>query len=337
MKRILTTLIGVVLVVACFCTPLAVFADTTPTNGYFYQPQIRYAVGSGDVDWGTIGIFPTNVTSTSMVRDYVAVQYGGQVGDLHVNKYAINRYGRRIGDSIRLYPTGENEITQDSHYASARFEFTINNMFLYTDATVDGYPFDDYIPSLTLRDVQSAVTEAEDSVDGVVNARLNIQYLPKTALLRKDFTKYQTYTQDIVLDSTTPSTYKIRLLPDISALDNAFVKKATLTIDGVGVVYGGAELNLYYTTNDTARPGVSQWLYTWQNAQWLDTFQILYGGDYTEEVVDFEDISWTDWLGNAIGGVFDTPLFGGATLGTVLGICVAIGVMMFILKKFAGG
>lgn len=337
MKRFITTLVALTLVVTCFCVPLVAFADTTATNGYFYQPQIRYAVGSGDVEWGTIGVFPTNVTSTSMVRDYIAVQYGGLVGDLHVNKYAINRDGRRIGDSIRLFPTGENEVTQDAHYSSARFEFTINNMFVYTDASVYGYPFDDYLPSLTLRDVQTAVTEAGYVGDGVVNARLYITYLPRSALLRKDYTSWQTYTQDIALDTSSPSTYKIRIVPDLNAFDNAFIQKATLTVDGVGVVYGGAELNVYYTSNDPSRPSISQWLHGWQTGDWLDTFQILYGGDYTEEIVDFEDISWTDWLGNALGGVFDTPLFGGATLGTVLGICVALGVVMLILKKFAGG
>lgn len=50
-----------------------------------------------------------------------------------------------------------------------------------------------------------------------------------------------------------------------------------------------------------------------------------------------EDISITDWLINSVGGLFDTPILGGVSIGDILMFVLAIGLLFLFLRFFAGG
>ena len=50
-----------------------------------------------------------------------------------------------------------------------------------------------------------------------------------------------------------------------------------------------------------------------------------------------EDISITDWLINSVGGLFDTPILGGISIGDILMFVLAIGLLFLFLRFFAGG
>lgn len=50
-----------------------------------------------------------------------------------------------------------------------------------------------------------------------------------------------------------------------------------------------------------------------------------------------EDISIIDWLINSVGGLFDTPILGGVSIGDILMFVLAIGLLFLFLRFFAGG
>lgn len=119
-------------------------------------------------------------------------------------------------------------------------------------------------------------------------------------------------------------------LVEPSLPDDAYVTQCTVTFPACLLLYGNT--HLFYTTTWSASP-------TWRNyiRGGYGLYDFIDGWIRPYEVVDFEDIDLTSWLGNALGGVFDVPLFGGITLGTVLGTCIGIGLAIFILKRFSGG
>lgn len=47
--------------------------------------------------------------------------------------------------------------------------------------------------------------------------------------------------------------------------------------------------------------------------------------------------SWTAWIGTAVGGFMSFELFNGITLGGILIVCIAFGLVFLFLKYFAGG
>lgn len=50
-----------------------------------------------------------------------------------------------------------------------------------------------------------------------------------------------------------------------------------------------------------------------------------------------EDVSITDWLINSVGGLFDTPILGGISIGDILMFVLAIGLLFLFLRFFSGG
>lgn len=338
MKRTITALATLLLVVACFCAPLVAYADTTATTFYYRAPQIRYADDADHyVDFLIDGLRVSTLGTTSMVRDYIPMQTDERdVVSHRVNRYPLQSSGLRYGDQIALYPDGATNDTPNVDQVMARFEFTIQNVFNdytgYLDGTTQRY--DDLLPSIWFYDIGNAIS---NDANGIITAQWNVEYVPISNLQRGVYeTEYVTIPLDV-----TEDTRKVLLIPNDEYLRNTYIARCTLTIDASAIVYGGSRLNLYIASNDNLDPNVPERvlaLARYANYGWVEDFTYRYG-DITvvEESIDFENISWTQWLGNAIGGVFDVPLFGGATLGTVLGICVALGVVMFFLKKFAGG
>lgn len=49
------------------------------------------------------------------------------------------------------------------------------------------------------------------------------------------------------------------------------------------------------------------------------------------------EVSITDWLINSVGGLFDTPILGGVSIGDILMFILAIGLLFLFLRFFAGG
>ena len=193
-------------------------------------------------------------------------------------------------------------------------------------------------------------------IDGYVNNNVNFQLRPyaiayNLSEARENYvggepfavTYSTTYFDPVDLDSSSPAPhrggYTVPLgeghlaqfdLIDTNVPEGAYVTSCEVTFPAALLLYGNTHL-IYRTTWSRSE--------VWNN--YIDSSYGLY--DFVEgwqrpyEVIDFEDIDLTTWLGNALGGVFDVPLFGGITLGTVLGTCIGVAVAIFILKRFAGG
>ena len=55
------------------------------------------------------------------------------------------------------------------------------------------------------------------------------------------------------------------------------------------------------------------------------------------EVTSFDDISWTDWLINAVGGFLDFEIVPGLSFAGMLGLLIGMSLFIIFLKVFAGG
>lgn len=336
MKRIITTLIALTLVVACFCAPLAVGAinwDYKETS-YFRAPTIDY-FSQYDLENPSLaplytidGYFPTDVNGTSMKRDYIPLTaFNGNVLDHRVNRYPLLYSGKRIGDEIRLFPDGAGEHADAVLRGDAKFVFTINNVWNDTRTALNySQPYTDLNPSLTILYPADAL---QWETDGKINWSVEVTYF-SSANMAEGIMIPSTKTYNYSSDRTTRT--KINIIP--LDLPNCYIQSARLVVDATAVVFGATNLNCYIASSESTSP-VSYALNDYANGDWLTYFMDKYQS--AGDIVDFEDISWTEWLGNAIGGVFDVPLFGGASLGTILGILVAFSVVIFFLKKFAGG
>lgn len=336
MKRILTTLVGVILVVACFCAPLAVgainwdYKETSyfraPTIDYFaqYDPENLSLAPVYTID----GYFPTDVNGTSMIRDYIPLTaFNGNVLDHRVNRYPLTFASKRIGDEIRLFPEGASEHADGVLRADSKFVFTITNFWNDTGIALNyTQPYTDLTPTLTILYPNDAI---QHETDGKIDWTIEVTYYSSANMAEGIFIP-STKTYNYSSDRTTRT--KINIVP--LDLPNGYICSSRLVIDATAVVYGATNLNCYIASTESTSP-VSVALNDYANGDWVNAFMDKY--QIPNEMIDFEDISWTEWLGNAIGGVFDVPLFGGASLGTILGILVAFSVVIFFLKKFAGG
>lgn len=63
----------------------------------------------------------------------------------------------------------------------------------------------------------------------------------------------------------------------------------------------------------------------------------LMGGVINFQKVSLDNFNLVSWLGDTIGGVLDVPIIGNVSLGTVLYVCVGLGLAFVILKFFVGG
>lgn len=93
-----------------------------------------------------------------------------------------------------------------------------------------------------------------------------------------------------------------------------------------------------FFTNTSSAPDSTVAYQTGYNNGYDDGYNYGYNrGNEIGRVEGIESLDFTGWLAVAVGGFLDFQLFGNITIGGMLAVCVAIGLVMAFLKIFSGG
>lgn len=146
------------------------------------------------------------------------------------------------------------------------------------------------------------------------------------------------------LDSGTPymsgNTMRVQLIPyddikqrimdvtgqNIGLKEDTYINIMNHEIKGSYQINGAGEMNFTFIT-DTTKPILT-------DSVWLKQ-QV--GNNYFTNVSSSNDFNMIDFLGNVIDDFFNIELFGLFSIGSIVYVCLCIGVIFFFLKVFMGG
>lgn len=316
MKRIITITAVIALVVACFCVPLVASAEyvtigdptvddpTIVSSVYDYGLVYGYwdRAEIGFTSWCALSSFEFTLADHAFRGEDVSVTLSSPISDVELE--------------LHYYPNDVYHI------------WTLLSTPIESDPILDTlwvWKFDDPIvlPDLLL-DSRSPIANCSLPLNGdpsvVANVAYSFEYFDGD-VWAEDYYSLPIGGTDATTVNLFPSRADSRLIRNLTTtitFEDTYVEDYYVGVTEYGMPYYiGEKTNYAYYTDPIS-------------------YSLLQYG-----VIDGSSISFTGFLGNALSGVFDAPLFAIGefefSIGGILGVCVGMGVLLLVLKKFAGG
>lgn len=195
-------------------------------------------------------------------------------------------------------------------------------------------------------------------IDGtpVSSVRVRYSYEFVTASSDDPFSLTTEYVTGNVIYDSSGGFFKFDLFNN-TVLSNSVVERYRQFVgkDGVSYAYlqsasarldNGTQFQNVYATDYFFDPSDDSALE--YNLDYVDRLNARYRSIYDAETfndvtvnvtenVNFDDLSWTDWLVNAVGGFLDFQIVPGLSFAGMLGLLIGMSLFVVFLKVFAGG
>lgn len=192
--------------------------------------------------------------------------------------------------------------------------------------------------------------------DLVTSVRVRYSYTFVTASSEDPFSLTSETVSGNVIYDTSGGFFKFDFFNN-TVLSNSVIEsyRQFVGTDGVSYAYlqsaravldDGSQAHDIYATdyffdpsNDSALEYDVDYVYR-LNARYRSIYDAETFNDVTVNVtenVNFDDLSWTDWLVNAVGGFLDFQIVPGLSFAGMLGLLVGMSLFVVFLKVFAGG
>lgn len=288
--------------------------------------DLHYIVGFGQADAYSVIVSDANVYLTNR-QSYASVSSYPNASQIDIGVYSTDATGESSDVRINYAPASIAQLVRFT--TDVMFTRDIDDQYAYTRLSLYGNSYTDTNASVKVSYSYSVTCRRSSNiVDLITFPAVFIYDIPISYTYNSSSGYYDT---SIVLDNYNRTDIsQIYAQLESEGIDLRYVTINSVTVDIDNSLLANYSETIYIRDNNHPDVGLNTILGTARNS-----LSSLYESDDLN--LSYDDLSWTDWIVNAVGSFMDFELVPGLSLAGIFAIIVGIPILIWFLRLFAGG